>query len=73
MHALGAANLTDSIYRFAAADLRESVKHTIAHGVNFPADPETRNAVMPKFGGGKLSDAEIKKLAVYVHKLGGGQ
>ena len=72
MHALGAANLTDTIWRFAAADQTESVKHTIAHGVNFPADAQTRDAVMPKFGGGKLSDTEIKKLAVYVHKLGGG-
>lgn len=73
MHALGAANLTDGIWRFAADDQRESVKYTIVHGVNFPADAQTRNAVMPKFGGGKLSDDEIKKLAVYVHKLGGGQ
>lgn len=70
---LGAANLTDSIWRFAAADQRESVKHTIMHGVNDPQDPQTRDAVMPKFGGGKLSDTDIKKLAVYVHKLGGGQ
>ena len=73
MHALGAANLTDGIWRFAAADQRESVKHTITHGVNMPGVAETRNAIMPKFGGGKLSDTEIKKLAVYVHKLGGGQ
>jgi cytochrome c oxidase cbb3-type subunit 3 len=73
MQALGAANLTDGIYRFAADDQAASVKHTITHGVNFPADADTRNAVMPKFGGGKLSDTEIRKLAVYVHKLGGGQ
>ncbi len=73
MQALGAANLTDTIWRFTAADQRESVKYTITHGVNYPADAQTRNAVMPKFGGGKLSDTEIKKLAVYVHKLGGGQ
>jgi cytochrome c oxidase cbb3-type subunit 3 len=70
---LGAANLTDGIYRFAAKDLLASVKYTITHGVNDPQDPETRDAVMPKFGGGKLSETDIKKLAVYVHKLGGGQ
>lgn len=70
---LGSANLTDGIWRFVAKDQLASVKYTIAHGVNDPADAETRNAVMPKFGGGKLSDTEIKKLAVYVHKLGGGQ
>ncbi len=73
MQAMGSANLTDGIWRFVADDQRESVKHTIAHGVNMPADPQTRNAIMPKFGGGKLSDTEIRKLAVYVHKLGGGQ
>lgn len=73
MQALGAANLTDKIWRFTAEDQRESVKYTITHGVNMPSDEQTRNAVMPKFGGGKLSDTEIKKLAVYVHTLGGGQ
>jgi len=26
---------------------------------------------MPKFGGGKLSETDITKLAVYVKKLGG--
>lgn len=73
MHALGSANLTDGIWRFTADDQRESVKHTILHGVNAPGDAQSRNAIMPKFGGGKLSDSEIRKLAVYVHKLGGGQ
>lgn len=70
---LGAANLTDAVWRFEAADQLASVKHTISHGVNDPSDPQTRSAVMPKFGGGKLSETELKKLAVYVHKLGGGQ
>ncbi len=70
---LGAANLTDSIWRFEGADQRASVVHTITHGVNDPSDPQTRSAVMPKFGGGKLSDTEIKKLAVYVKLLGGRQ
>ncbi|MDH5786082.1 MAG: cytochrome-c oxidase, cbb3-type subunit III [Chromatiales bacterium] len=73
MHALGAANLTDGIWRFVAADQAESVKHTITHGVNMPGNPQSRNAVMPKFGGGKLTNTEIAKLSVYVHKLGGGQ
>lgn len=70
---LGAANLADGIWRFAAKDQLASVKYTITHGVNDPSDPQSRNAVMPKFGGGKLSETEMKKLAVYVHKLGGGQ
>lgn len=70
---MGSANLTDEIYRFTAQDQLESVKHTIKYGVNDPSHEQTRNAVMPAFGGGKLTDTEIKKLAVYVHKLGGGQ
>ena len=69
---MGSANLTDGIYRFTASDQLSSIKHTIKYGVNDVSNPESRNAVMPAFGGGKLSDTEIKKLAVYVHKLGGG-
>jgi cytochrome c oxidase cbb3-type subunit 3 len=73
MAPLGSANLTDGIYRFVAADQTYSVKHTIMHGVNDASDANTRDAVMPAFGGTKLSETDIKKLAVYVHKLGGGQ
>ena len=73
MAVLGSANLNDSIWRFASADQLASVKYTIAHGVNDASNAQTRNAVMPVFGGGKLSDNEIKKLAVYVHLFGGGQ
>mgnify|MGYP000486278177 FL=1 len=70
---LGSANLTDAIWRFPAEDQLYSIKHTIMHGVNDPSDGKTRNAEMPTFGGTKLSETDIKKLAVYVHKLGGGQ
>lgn len=73
MQAIGSADLTDKIWRFAAEDQLAGIKYTINHGVNDPSDPKTRNAEMPKFGGTKLSDTDIKKLAVYVHKLGGGQ
>ncbi|MET0104639.1 MAG: cytochrome-c oxidase, cbb3-type subunit III [Sedimenticola sp.] len=72
MHALGAANLTDAVWRFDEADRLESAKYTIVHGVNDGSDPMTREAVMPNFGE-RLSKDEIKKLAVYVYKLGGGQ
>ena len=72
LQALGAANLTDSVWRFSEADQLASVKYTIAHGVNDVTDPMTREAEMPKFGD-RLSGDEIKKLAVYVYKLGGGQ
>jgi cytochrome c oxidase cbb3-type subunit 3 len=75
MKVLGSANLTDSVWRFKAADQRASVIRTIRYGVN-DMRPEyaehTRQAEMPTFKG-KLTDTEIKKLAVYVHNFGGGQ
>lgn len=72
MAALGSANLTDKIWRFKSKDQLASVKYTITHGVNDPSDPKTRNAEMPSWKG-RLTDTQIKKLAVYVHELGGGQ
>jgi cytochrome c oxidase cbb3-type subunit 3 len=72
MAALGSANLTDKIWRFDEEDKLASAKYTITHGVNDATDPMTRQAEMPTFGG-RLSKDDIKKLAVYVHKLGGGQ
>jgi cytochrome c oxidase cbb3-type subunit 3 len=74
MAVLGSANLTDNIYRFmpkAGESQRHSVKYTIMHGVNDATDPKTREAAMPAFGE-LLSNEDIRKLAVYVHKLGGG-
>ena len=67
---LGAANLSDGIWRFGAAP--EAIRYTIAHGVNDPGDPETREEVMPAFKD-KLTATQINKLAVFVHQLGGGQ
>jgi cytochrome c oxidase cbb3-type subunit 3 len=72
MQALGSANLTDAVWRFNEPDRLASARYTIAHGVNDASDPKTREAVMPAFGE-RLSKNEIKKLAVYVHTLGGGQ
>ncbi|MCU7914492.1 MAG: cytochrome-c oxidase, cbb3-type subunit III [Candidatus Thiodiazotropha sp. (ex Gloverina cf. vestifex)] len=75
MAVLGSANLTDGIYRFMPADgetLLDSIKNTIKYGVNDVTEPKTREAVMPAFGD-RLSKDDIKKLAVYVHKFGGGQ
>jgi cytochrome c oxidase cbb3-type subunit 3 len=70
MQAMGSANLTDKVWRFDGS--LEGIKRTVAYGVN--AGPDARIAVMPSFkAAGKLSDAEIKKLAVYVYKFGGGQ
>lgn len=70
--ALGSANLTDAIFRFDEADRVASAKYTIMNGVNFAPNPNTRQAIMPSFKQ-RLSETDIKKLAVYVHKLGGGQ
>jgi cytochrome c oxidase cbb3-type subunit 3 len=72
MQVLGAPNLTDGIWRFGDGSA-EDIAYTIRHGVNDPQDKQTRNAVMPTFGSGKLSETDIKKLAVYVHQLGSGQ
>jgi cytochrome c oxidase cbb3-type subunit 3 len=71
MQMIGSANLTDAIWRFSPGTL-ESVMLTIKHGVNAPGSAETRQAQMPAFAQ-QLSALEIKKLAVYVYKLGGGQ
>lgn len=70
---VGAANLTDAIWRFEPGGV-ESAKHTILYGVNQPGVEGTRDAVMPGFGEtGKLGELEIKKLVVYVYQFGGGQ
>ncbi|MCF7989444.1 MAG: cytochrome-c oxidase, cbb3-type subunit III [Thiohalocapsa sp.] len=74
---VGAANLTDSIWRFEPGGY-ESAKHTITYGVNQPGVEQTRDAVMPAFAQvgqleGKLSPDQIKMLTVYVHQLGGGK
>ncbi len=72
MQPLGSANLTDQIYRFVPLEgetTLDSVKATIIGGVNVPGG---REAEMPSFGD-RLSKDEIKKLAVYVYKFGGGQ
>lgn len=66
----GAPNLSDAIWRFGNS--KEEVVHTIAYGVNAEDVAETRNAVMPAFEG-RLSENDIKLLAVRVWSMGGGQ
>ncbi len=69
MHAMGSANLTDKIWRFDGSI--EGIKQTVTYGVN--AGDNARVAIMPNFTtAGKLSAVEMKKLAVYVYKFGGG-
>jgi len=58
---LGAPNLTDSIWLYGG-DAK-----TITAQITKP-----RHGVMPAWEG-RLTDAQIKMLAVYVHALGGGQ
>jgi cytochrome c oxidase cbb3-type subunit 3 len=69
--ALGAADLTIPVWRFEPGG-EESAYYTIANGVNDHTNPQTRGAHMPMFEN-RLSADEIKKVAVYVHQLGGGQ
>lgn len=69
--AMGSANLTDKVWRFDGS--LEGIKQTITYGVN-SGDANARVAIMPNFtAAGKLSAVEMKKLAVYVYKFGGGQ
>jgi cytochrome c oxidase cbb3-type subunit 3 len=76
--AMGSANLTDKVWRFDSSI--EGIKQTITYGVN-SGDPQARVAVMPTWlkkddhglTVSKLDETAIKKLAVYVYKLGGGQ
>jgi len=68
---MGSMNLTIPVWRFAPGG-EESAFYTIAHGVNDASDSHTRQPEMPTFGK-RLSASDIKKLAVYVHELGGGQ
>jgi len=66
----GAVNLTDQIWRFGSS--RDDLLRTIRYGVNQEDVPETRSAIMPAFGE-KLSEEQIKILAIKIHSMGGGQ
>ena len=58
---LGAPNLTDKIWLYGSD--KATVEYAVIHG---------RGGVMPTWKG-RLDDATIKSLAVYVYTLGGGQ
>lgn len=58
---LGAPNLTDAIWLYGGDE--ESIYASIAH---------SRRGVMPAWQG-RLDEATIAKLALYVHSLGGGE
>jgi len=59
--AQGAPNLTDSIWLYGGGV--ETLTHTVRNA---------RFGVMPAFAG-RLGEAEIRQVAVYVHQLGGGE
>ena len=58
---LGAPNLTDAIWLYGAD--KAAIVEAVWNG---------RGAVMPGWAG-RLDDATIKALAVYVHSFGGGE
>jgi cytochrome c oxidase cbb3-type subunit 3 len=69
---MGSANLADGIFRFKAEDQHSSLVKTILYGVN-QNNKNTQNAEMPAFEHSEMIDREqIKKLAIFVHQLGGG-
>lgn len=57
----GAPNLTDAIWLYG--DSRDDIYATISH---------SRRGVMPAWGG-RLDDATLKQLTLYVYGLGGGE
>jgi cytochrome c oxidase cbb3-type subunit 3 len=58
---LGAPNLTDAIWLYGGSE--EAIEHTVRF---------SRFGVMPPWTE-RLSEAEIRSVAVYVHSLGGGE
>ena len=64
---LGAPNLTDAIWLYGGSE--EAIEYTVRNarfGVMPPWSAEASDA-------GRLSEAEVRAVAVYVHSLGGGQ
>ncbi len=58
---LGAPNLTDRIWLYGGSP--EAIEHTVRY---------SRFGVMPPWSG-RLSEAEVRATAIYVHSLGGGE
>lgn len=64
---LGAPNLTDAIWLYGGSE--EAIEETVRH---------SRFGVMPPWSAdaseaGRLAEAEVRAVSVYVHSLGGGQ
>ncbi len=60
---MGSPNLTDRIWLYGGT--ADAIHHTLIYG---------RNGIMPSFSlNNRLRPEDIRKVAVYVHSLGGGQ
>lgn len=72
---MGAPDLTDSIWEIVDINSLETEEEKVAAiipQIRDGVDPETTPRVMPAWED-RLSPAQIRALAVYVHQLGGGQ
>jgi len=73
---VGAANLTDSIWRFEPGGY-DSARYTILYGVNQPGVYGTRRAVCPgvasatRLEKAAISEEDVENLALYVYELRG--
>ena len=59
---VGAPNLTDAIWLYGGD--RDTLTNTITYA---------RFGVMPSWGPPRLTEAQVKAVATYVHQLGGGE
>lgn len=59
---IGSANLTDKVWRFEGTEA--SVRYTILHGVNDPADPKTRLAKMPTWNQKLAKEIKVRQEAI---------
>jgi len=65
----GYPNLNDDDWLWGGT--LEAIHQTIAHGVRFTQDPDTRTSEMPAFGEGILDRQQINEVANYVLSLSG--
>ena len=68
----GFPNLQDDVWLWGGTV--DEIATTIAHGVRWPQDDDTRISQMPRFGVDELlTDAQINDVAEYVLSLSGGE
>jgi cytochrome c oxidase cbb3-type subunit 3 len=64
----GAPNLTDAIWLYGGSD--EAIEYETIYNARFGVMPPWSEEASDA---GRLSEAEVRSVAVYVHSLGGGQ